>query len=361
MTKALVRCTMVYGLLTAAAACSSGPAVRDTGGEMATAGRAGVICTASERLLPVNILQAPAQARRILLIGAELMLDTEEGLFRLRNHGWELVVAGGHAYAVSSDTLIRVVEGKLEIFRYVPGGELQSINSFHLKGNESSSAIVSGEILLHAATNENNYLIERRSLETGAVTGYLLPVGRDFKDLFFNNFERLLDDAGRVHAFGSLLIFAPYTHGPVRLLDLDYGVQYELLTNDRLRGRVVAGTVDTVEYSREQACPTCTVNVTVRAKRNPSIEAVHADAIVMGDAAWVLGHDAPGSTRGVVYRYPIRDGRPGDGMSWHLPAFESRPRSLGIRGDTLYVASESALYWFETPRRNASSECARTI
>ncbi|HEX7051837.1 MAG TPA: hypothetical protein VF188_16645 [Longimicrobiales bacterium] len=338
----------------AADTSSSGADVTLTGGDAVES-----VCTVSEPLEPYGSIPVHSRVHQIITAGTELLLSTDAGLLRWSRSHWDTVATGGHAYVLRDDTLFRIIDGKLQLLHYTPGQPPMPVRALGLMGNESSLAIVNDIAFLHAPTNQNNFLITGRHLTDGTISGYMMPVERDFQELFLHDFEQLLDAASRLRSSGRWLLLLPYTHNPARLVDLDSAKQYAIYTARELRGRVVRGEIQVLENERTQECPTCTVHVTVRERRAPRIEAIHADAVFAENALWILGHVAPGSTAALLYRYPILNGRPAPGSAWRLSGLETRPRSLWIRPDTLLVAAEDALYRFPHPATGGAGECGR--
>ena len=306
-------------------------------------------CEAEARPLePARSIPLEEPVDRLLVRGGELFAVTEGGLRRLDGAAWEPVLDGGRDYAFYGDTVLRLAGDSVEFHRYRPGARPTRVRALPARPHEASIAVAGGSLVLHSAVSRDNLLVRRRRTGDGALVERLVPVERDFLGLFFDDFERLLEDTGRVRAAGRWFAFVPLLQGPVRLYDVRGRRRWDLPALARERGRLEVVNRRVVRDTR--ACARCGGEVKEILERR--LHRIHADAFFAAGAVWVLGSGTPGGRRPVVARFePLRP-------TWlrvhRLAALDSSPRAMALFGGRLLVASERRLYWFERPEEDPS-------
>jgi len=106
----------------------------------------------------------------------------------------------------------------------------------------------------------------------------------------------------------------------------------------------------------DHPCPTCTHRREVETRQE--VRRLYSDAVIEGEALWILRLAPPGSATAVLHRYPLGGAGASETRSWKLGGMESTPRAMTIWGERLVVADEHHLHFYEVPSLERGAACS---
>ncbi len=304
--------------------------------------------------LPVLALPAPVD----LGVDAGRLLPAEDGLLVVAREGGlhrhaggrtERLLEGGRDYALLGKRLLRLVEGRIEAFDHRPAGVPVLRSTLPGQSHDSSIVLLERGTFVHSAFNEQA-LILRRSIRSGAVEAALLPVERDLlRTLLLRGPERLHEDEGILVGEDAWLLYVPFVRDPVQALQTATGRRWVLELAGGRRGEV---RLEQKTRTDVQPCPDCTRLVKVRGR--VSFVPLYAGAAVEDGVFWILRLDPAGATRAALLRVAVDVPVV---RAWRL-VFPIIPGALAVWRDSLAIAAGPDLWRLALPEPASGARCS---
>ena len=311
-------------------------------------------CGPGPLVAPVGTDSISVAVQRLLPADDDLLLVTGQGaLLRVEgpNHDPVPVLDGGKDFDLRGGILVRLDRNRASFFRY-GGGRLTPVEQpLPVASHELSVALGPRSLYLHSPGNPANVLVVELDRRTGDRTRSFFPIQRDLLRLLMTNADAVLKDAGYVRAFSDGFVYVPMIRDPIEVMG-QRAVALFLAGGDR-------GTIRTVServVRDEQVCPTCTQHRELESGQ--TVRRLYADAIVEGEALWILRLTPPGSASSALHRYPIDSSVSGEIRSWRLGGMESAPRAMAFWRGRLAVADDHHLHFYEIPSVERGMPCS---